>query len=179
MSRGAVALLASALFLAALVPLGRWERDRARAQQASAMRGLLELAGPELRKRLSATRVGYGFDCLLYRRGDKPFAIELCFDPSGRIVAAVDRRGGSPIFWSLRGDAEVAPAVPVRTLLDRFHEAGVLCETPSTAGSLPVGFSDAGPQLITNSPRLGPVRSFDALPWTDRCAPPKAPRTGR
>jgi hypothetical protein len=64
------------------------------------------------------------------------------------VVEAVDRRGGSPVFWSLRSEAQAAPRVPVRTLLIRFHEAGALLETPATAASLPVGFDDVGPTLI-------------------------------
>jgi hypothetical protein len=43
-------------------------------------------------------------DCLLYKRGRNPFALELCFDGAGRVIEAIDRRGGSPRISSIRED---------------------------------------------------------------------------
>jgi hypothetical protein len=55
-------------------------------------------------KSLDAYRVDidFEFDCLLYRRGSDKFALELCFDRSGRLAEAIDRRSGKPKIASLR-----------------------------------------------------------------------------
>src|SRR3712207_7153364 len=35
-------------------------------------------------------------DCLTYRRGANPFALELCMNGQGRVIEAIDRRRGGP-----------------------------------------------------------------------------------
>ena len=42
------------------------------------------------------------FDCLTYRRGENPFALELCVNAQGRVIETMDRRNGEPDVWSLR-----------------------------------------------------------------------------
>ena len=65
---------------------------------------MLAAIGPYDQPSLDAYRVGVGpgLDCLLYGRGSNPFALEFCFDPAGRVVEAIDRRGTVPRIWSLR-----------------------------------------------------------------------------
>ncbi len=98
-------LVAAVAAIVALVAIGHWERARHARQEILGMRGVLRAVGPLDQPSLSAYRVGLvRFDCLLYRRGRSPFALELCFDPQGRLVEAIDRRGPTPRFWSLRED---------------------------------------------------------------------------
>lgn len=98
-----VAVLA-VLVLLALIPIGRWEGRRHASHELAGIRGVLAAIGPYDQQALDAYRVGVGpgLDCLLYRRGSNPFALELCFDPAGRVVEAIDRRGKSPRIWSIR-----------------------------------------------------------------------------
>jgi hypothetical protein len=98
--------LAGVVVLAALIPLGRWEGRRHARHEVAGIRGVLAAIGPLDQRSLDAYRIGVGpgLDCLLYRRGSNPFALELCFDGAGRVVEAYDRRGGSPKIWSLRED---------------------------------------------------------------------------
>jgi hypothetical protein len=100
---------AGALVLLLLIPLGRWEaRRHARAELAGIHR-VLAAVGPVDQPSLDAYRVGVGTDyalnCLLYKRGTNPFALEFCFErTSGRVVEAYDRRGDAPEIWSIRED---------------------------------------------------------------------------
>lgn len=90
--------------LGALVPLGRWERARAARDEMAGMRRTLALVGPLDSSSLSGYRLLPGFDCLTYRRGTNPFALELCVDPSGRLVETIDRRTAARHISSLRAD---------------------------------------------------------------------------
>jgi hypothetical protein len=97
--------VAGALVVAALlVALGRWERSHRADGQSRGMRDVARAVGPLDSPSLDAFRVLGAFDCLLYKRGPNPFALELCVDRSGRVVEAIDRRGGKVRVWSLRDD---------------------------------------------------------------------------
>ena len=98
---GAVVLVA---VLAALVPLGRWERGHAAREETAGMRRTLALVGPLDSPALSGFRVFPAFDCLTYRRGSNPFALELCFDHAGRLIETIDRRTSTRRISSLRED---------------------------------------------------------------------------
>jgi hypothetical protein len=94
---------AAALGLAALV--GRWEGHRHEHAEISSMRRIRHLVGPLDNRSLDAYRidVDFTFDCLLYRRRANPYALELCFDRSGHLAEAIDRRGrGNPKIATLR-----------------------------------------------------------------------------
>jgi len=65
--------------------------------------------------------VDFKFDCLLYRRGSNPYALELCFDRSGRVAETVDRRVGADTISSLR---EHPQASTIR--VDRGEVVGLL-----------------------------------------------------
>jgi len=90
--------------IVALVPLGRWERGHAARDETAGMRRTLALVGRIDSPSLSGYRVLPGFDCLTYRRGTNPFALELCFDPSGRLIETIDRRTSTRRISSLRAD---------------------------------------------------------------------------
>lgn len=90
--------------LGLLVPVGRWERARAARGEVAGMRRTLALVGRLESPSLSGYRVLPGFDCLTYRRGGNPFALELCFDPSGRLIETIDRRTARRRISSLRAD---------------------------------------------------------------------------
>ena len=92
------------VLLGLLVPLGRWERARAAREEMAGMRRTLALVGSRDSPSLSGYRVLPGFDCLTYRRGTNPFALELCFDRSGRLIETIDRRTATRRISSLRED---------------------------------------------------------------------------
>lgn len=154
--RTALVVGVAALAIVALVPVGRWERSRQHARNLEAIRALLAPAGPQLRHGLTGTRLAEAFDCLLYGDRHEPFAVEVCFSPDGHALEAIDRRLQTPVFWSFRDDPEAGPAVPVRTLLARFHEGGVLKDVPATAPLLPVGFTDSGASPVPHCVRCAP-----------------------
>ncbi len=114
---------ALALVLLLLIPIGRWERRRHAHQELSGMREIRGLVGQVGDPSLDAyrVRVGFGFDCLLYRRHRNRFALELCFDGQGRLIEAIDRRGsGDPRIFSLREDPSRSTARVDRRLVDRL-----------------------------------------------------------
>jgi hypothetical protein len=94
----AVVVLAAAL----LVGVGRLEARRQADAQERGFRSVQRLIGPLDGPSLSGYRRLPGFDCLTYRRGTNPFALELCADPRGRVVEAIDRRTDARHIWSLR-----------------------------------------------------------------------------
>jgi hypothetical protein len=104
--RRRIALLAVAALVVAvvLVFVGRWERQHRADDQNRGMRRVARAIGPLDQRSLDAFRHLGEFDCLLYKRGKNPFALELCVDHSGRVVETIDRRGSTPKIWSLRDD---------------------------------------------------------------------------
>jgi hypothetical protein len=95
---GVVALLV----LVALVGVGRWEGSRETTREINGFHIVQRLIGPLDSPTLSGFRVFPSFDCLTYRRGANPFALELCVDHVGRVVEAIDRRQVTRRIWSLR-----------------------------------------------------------------------------
>ena len=70
------------------------------------MRAVVRAVGSLDSPTLDSYRTGLvPFDCLLYRRGANPYALELCIDEQGRLVEALDRRHGLR-FWSLREEPQ-------------------------------------------------------------------------
>jgi hypothetical protein len=102
--RVGAAVLAAIALAALLVALGRWERGRRAEEQISGMRRVLAAVGPLDSPTLKAFRYLTSFQCLLYERNGNPVALELCVDPEGRLVEAIDRRAGDPEIASLRDD---------------------------------------------------------------------------
>lgn len=105
MSRRTAALLLAALVvLVALVPIGRWERQRRADEEMRGMRSVLAAVGPLNHPTLKGFRLLTNFDCLVYERGGNDFALEVCAADDGRVVEAIDRRSGESRIWSLRDD---------------------------------------------------------------------------
>ena len=108
--RLASAAIAAVALLGALVAVGRWEAGH-HAQDENAQIARIRAAVGELdRPKPVAFRVhiGFGFDCLLWKRRSNPYALELCFTRDGRVVEAIDRRHGDPRIASLREDPDRA-----------------------------------------------------------------------
>jgi len=114
--------LAAAAVVAALAVLlvGRWERGRHADAEARGMRSVLAEIGPLDGPKLSRFRYLPQFQCLLYERGGDVVAFEVCADPEGRVVEAIDRRRYPPRIWSLREDATRASVRVDRAQFDRL-----------------------------------------------------------
>ena len=106
----AVLVAVAVALLAVLVLVGRWEGRRHERSEISGMRRVFDAVGPLDNPSLDAYRIDidFEFDCLLYRRGADRFALELCFDRSGRLAEAIDRRGGRLRISSLREHPEAS-----------------------------------------------------------------------
>ena len=96
--RWTVAAVAVVLVLGLLVAIGRWERSRWVRSQVHGMERVRAAIGPLDSRSLIGYRVLPGFDCLVYRRGPNPYALELCVDGAGRVVQAIDRRGARTYY---------------------------------------------------------------------------------
>jgi hypothetical protein len=123
-----VGIAVSALLL--LIPVGRWERNRHARNELAGIRRVLAAIGPMDHSSLDAYRVGVGpgMDCLLYKRGSNPFALEFCFDGAGRVIEAIDRTGSSSRIWSIREDPSASDVHIDRTkalaLIARMKSTG-------------------------------------------------------
>lgn len=119
--RRLAALVLAALAVAALlVGIGRWERGRRADEQNAGMQRVLAAVGPLDSPSLSAFRVLTSFQCLLYTRHGNRVALEVCVDPRGRVVEAIDRRRGDPDISSLRDDPSRATLRVDRAEVDRL-----------------------------------------------------------
>lgn len=122
----AVSALAVALLMLALIPVGRWERSERAEEQVRGMAQVRAAVGPLGSDTLKGYRYLANFQCLVYERGENPFALELCVDSSGRLVEAIDRRSGDPEIWSLRDDPTRSTIRLDRQEVDRLmHRMGV------------------------------------------------------
>jgi len=133
--------------LAVVIAVGRIESAWANRVQNRGFAHMLALVGPDWNHSATAYRLAPTFDCLLYKVGIDPYALELCFDPSGRVVEAIDRRNNtSPTFWSLRFDpaASTVRFDPAKVTA-AFVSAGAI---PRGSSSLPLGDADVGPALV-------------------------------
>ena len=113
-------LVAGALVLAALVPLGRWEGDRRASSEVDGMEATRALIGRLDSPRLSGYRLLPSFDCLVYARDGNPFALELCVDGAGRVVETIDRRRPQRRIDSLRDGPDASTLRVDRAEVDRL-----------------------------------------------------------
>jgi hypothetical protein len=118
--RVAAAVVASVLLALLLVATGRWEARRHAAEENDGIARLVAEIGRLDQPQLSGYRRHTIFDCLTYRRGANPFALELCMNGQGRVIEAIDRRRGDPDVWSLRDDPARATNRVDRQLVDRL-----------------------------------------------------------
>jgi hypothetical protein len=155
------ALLAvgGAVALVALVPLGRWEHDRASDEQSAGLeRAWASVGGRIDAPALSAYRITVFANCLLYERDGNPYALELCFDARGRLVEAIER-GEETRISSVRHDAARASVrVDTGSLFRLLVRAGGIPPDTPFRGLLPLARDlslagapdpgDTGPRLI-------------------------------
>jgi len=122
----AIAAAAAAIAALVLVGVGRWERSDHVAKEIRGMRSVLEAVGALDDPRLDSFRASLvPFDCLIYRRGSNPYALELCIDEDGRLVEALDRRRGFHV-WSLREEPSASTIRVDRDEVERLlRELGV------------------------------------------------------
>jgi hypothetical protein len=78
------------------------------------------LIGPLDSPTLSGYRRLPGFDCLVYRRGANPYALELCADPQGRVVETIDRRRLDRVVSDLHYDPAESTLRVSRAEVDRL-----------------------------------------------------------
>lgn len=114
---GAVAALAAAVVL---VATGRWERANHADQEMAGMRNLVQAVGPLDSPDLVGFRYFKHFQCLAYERPQHGIALELCVDPDGRVIEAIDRRSGELQVWSLREDPTASEVHVDRRTVDRL-----------------------------------------------------------
>lgn len=113
------ALVLGALAAAVLlVVAGRLERSSWVDGETPGLRRTLAAIGPLDSPTLTAYRVLGGFDCLIYRRGERRLALEVCVDADGRVVETIDRRGAEPVIDSLRADPAASPVRVDRARVD-------------------------------------------------------------
>jgi hypothetical protein len=117
-----------ALMALALV-LGRWEEQRNVEEARSGLAAAYFAVGGRIdAPTLSGYRPAYDpniaptpglpMDCLFYELDGEPYAIQLCFDARGRLVEAVDRRGGEARYRTLQAMPEEARISVDRSVLD-------------------------------------------------------------
>ncbi|HEX4521409.1 MAG TPA: hypothetical protein VH063_17685 [Gaiellaceae bacterium] len=146
-------VVALVVAIAAVAGLGRYESASASRAQVDGMKRVLATIGPRWSTAETSYRLTPGFDCLLYRAGEDPYALELCFDQEGRVVEAIDRRGSTPKFFTLQYDPGAATlTMPRPKVLAAFAAAGAISKS---ATSLPLGNVDIGPILVPKKPAHG------------------------
>jgi hypothetical protein len=116
----AFAALAAVALLVGLVLLGRFEGGRWVDGEVQGMTQTLTAIGPLASPSLTAYRALSDFDCLVYRRGDNPFALEACVDETGRVVETIDRRRFDRSIHSLRAEPQASSLRVDRALVDRL-----------------------------------------------------------
>jgi hypothetical protein len=132
--RGTIALLLVLACVVALPLVGRWERARwLRSQNA----GIAEVRR-EIGSRFGhpdAYRDSPTFECLIYKTKEHPFARELCFDPSGAVVEAIERTPNrDPKISTVRPEpgaasVRVDPVVVARLLDGLGAQTGTVIQT--------------------------------------------------
>jgi len=129
-------LLATAgvvLVLLVLAAIGRAEAaHRGREQSRGIARLAAEIGSLQTPALDSYRYFSEDVQCLLYKAGGDPFALELCVDEAGRVIEAIDRRSApEPRIWSLRDDPTRSSVHVDRAELNRLlREMGVRFPLP-------------------------------------------------
>ena len=114
----ALALVIAAAAGVALV--GRSEKSSWVDAQVRGQERIVRLVGPLDQRSLIGFRVLPQFDCLVYRRGAELLALELCVDRRGKLIEAIDRRGGARRYYDLESDPGAARIGLDRAEIDRL-----------------------------------------------------------
>jgi hypothetical protein len=120
--RRLIAVLSIAVLgvLVGMAALGRWEKSRWVRGQVRGQERIVRLVGPLDQRSLIGFRVLSQFDCLVYRRGAELLALELCVDRNGKLIEAIDRRGGARRYYDLESDPSAATIRLDRGEIDRL-----------------------------------------------------------
>jgi hypothetical protein len=118
--RAALVAAAAVVALVLLVLVGRHEGSRHADEENRGIERVRRLVGPLDSPSPYLYRLLPRFSCLLWKRGSNRLALELCVDREGRVVEAIDRRGGTPRIWSLREDPSAATVRVDRAEVDRL-----------------------------------------------------------
>ena len=135
----------------ALVVAGRAESSRDVYSRNAEIARIQAIAHSGAAGPATAYRQSLGFGCLIYGTAKKPYGIDLCVDPEGRVVEAIDRRAAPVVhIGTLRfapSDAtnheDVAAMVRLLRARDPKRYADVT--------SLPLGY-DVGPMPFPAHP---------------------------
>jgi len=113
------------VLLALLAGLGRLERARWIDGERARMNHVLALLGPSFLVRTLTDfwdeREGTRVKCLRYWYGEDPYAMQVCFDPRGRLVETYDERSGKIDIANLRVEPEESGVVLPPQELDRIR----------------------------------------------------------
>jgi|1185.fasta_scaffold90760_2 hypothetical protein len=121
MSRKSVVWALAAVAVAGvLVLVGRLERRHHANVQNARIAKVMASVGSLTSPTLDAYRMRAEFDCLIYKRGANPYALELCVDGRGRVLEAIDRRHGEPWIGSVREERSLASNTVSRQTVDRL-----------------------------------------------------------
>lgn len=93
-------ILGVALASVGLVLLGRWEEHHSARVENAGMEKVLRAVGPLKSAQPTGFRISNP-SCLAYSVPQNRYGLQLCFDPVGRLVETVDRRGAQPVYASL------------------------------------------------------------------------------
>jgi hypothetical protein len=118
--RAALVGVVAIAVLALLVLVGRWEGRRHADEENAKILRIRETVGRLDRPRPTGFRILNPFTCLTYGRDGNKYALELCVDGTGRVVEAIDRRGGTPRIATLREDPGAATVRVDRGEVDRL-----------------------------------------------------------
>jgi len=110
-----------------LVALGRIERRSEQRHNVDGIARVRALVGGNV-AHPADFRQSTGLSCLLYGGPQRVFALELCIDPSGRLVEAVDRRAPVSKFYSVTSEPSAArqrldPGLVARLIAELAREA--------------------------------------------------------
>ena len=121
-AEGRVALAAALVVAAAAgaAVLGRSEKSSWVDAQVRGQERIVRVVGPLDQRSLTGYRVLPQFDCLVYRRGAELLAFELCVDGRGKLIEAIDRRGGVRRYYDLESDPGAARIQLDRAEVDRL-----------------------------------------------------------
>ena len=130
MRRLLVVTLAAAVALAALAAVGRAERARWIDEEREGITAVVEgIGGRFISRTISDTFDDYwrpGVSCVRYAEGADPYAMQLCFDPRGRLIEAYDERSGGVVIYDLHVEpVESGYQIPLRDIksIKRFVRA--------------------------------------------------------
>lgn len=125
--RVVVGAVVALLAVAAILAVGRWELARHADRENDGIERVYAAVGDLDGPTLAGFRFQEEFQCLIYERGGRTFALELCVDWDGRVVEAFDRRGEDVKISSLREDPDRARVHVDRRAFERL--VSTMCDT--------------------------------------------------